>query len=147
MSGLPGPCAWQGPLVSKNSSSSSSVHFFPLQALCGNCWDRQLNGKPEPENSNWISYCMPPGMRVRKKTCMFVIFGCQYYCNVTPYIGSLCKKPLSHISLTCSLSLDFSFFPPACGMRPLLEFAVCVCVCLPLVWLPQECKSKVLPVL
>lgn len=49
----------------------------------------------------------------------------------------------SHISLTCSLSLDFSFFPPACGMNPLLGSVVCLAS----VWLQQECKILVLLVL
>lgn len=47
--------------------------------------------------------------------------------------------------------LGFSFFLPTCGKGSLLGFVVCmcahVCVCLPSVWLQQECKSTVLPVL
>lgn len=77
------------------------------------------------QNSN-ISLT-PAATREMEILCVSLICNCQYYCNVIPFVGSPYKKPLSYFSLTCYLSLDFFlFFSPACGVGPLLGFAVCV---------------------
>lgn len=63
-----------------------------------------------------------------------VIFGSHHYCNPV----SCRDSPLTHISLTASLFLDFSLFLPTCGIVR-GEGANSL-------WLQQECKKVVLPV-
>ena len=64
-----------------------------------------------------------------------------FYCNIIHRIPM--QGTLFTFFWTCSLSSDFSFFPSACGVRPLLG---CV-VCLASVRFQKECKSMVPPVL
>lgn len=76
------------------------------------------------QNSN-ISLT-PAATREMEILCVSLICNCQYYCNVIPFVRSPYKKPLSFFFDLLFVLGFFSLFSPACGVGPLLGFAVCV---------------------